>query len=135
MRLTCVERLCAHRALQAEHTGRRLGTLERELAGTTACLSAMQSNMERMEEALDATRAELNRTRGQVTQLAASFNPVQELALLRPSSVIATDAERVRRAQLRATSSRSPDPRAATAAMRKVEQMDREAMARYEEAR
>ena len=130
-----VQRLCAHRALQAEHTGRRLGTLERELAGTTACLSAMQSKMERMEEALEATSVELNRTRRQVTELATSFNPVQELALLRPSSVIATDAERVRRAQLRATSSRSPDPRAATAAMRNVEQMGREAMARYEAAK
>ena len=51
---------------------------------------------------------------------------------MRPSSVVANDAERIRRAQLRAVSSRSPDPRVATAAMRGVERIDRTAIARFE---
>ena len=51
---------------------------------------------------------------------------------MRPSSVVADDAHRIRRAQLRAVSSRSPDPRVATAAMHAVERIDRTAIARFE---
>ena len=50
------------------------------------------------------------------------------------ASAIANDAERVHRKRFRAMSARSPDPRAATAATRKVEHVELEAMARYDKA-
>ena len=92
----------------------------------------MKASLSEVRANLEVTQDELNRTRGQLSQLTASFRPVQELAIMRPSSVVADDAERIRRAQLRAVSSRSPDPRVATAAMRGVERIDRAAIARFE---
>ena len=120
-----LHRLSSHRAHHAGRTQERFAELESQF-------QAARMSIAELKATLDVTRDELNRTRGQVSQLAASFRPVQELALLRPSSVIADDAERIRRAQHRATSARSPDPRTATAAMRWVERMDRQAIARYE---
>ena len=125
-------RLCSHRAHHTARTEERLKLLEGHFASMSKALDTANAGVARLEEALDATRDDLNRVRGQLSQLTASFQPVQELALLRPASVITDDAERARRAYYRAISTRSPDPRAAAAAMRRVEQMDREALARHE---
>ena len=114
-----------------KRTDERLKHLEEQVDTMSEALDTANAAVARLEEALDATRDDLNRARGQLSQLTASFQPVQELALLRPASVITDDAERVRRAHYRAISTRSPDPRAAAAAMRRVEQMDREALARH----
>ena len=118
--------LCSHRAHCAAGADERFSKLEAQLQEVKASLSEVRANLE-------VTRDELNRTRGQLSQLTASFRPVQELAIMRPSSVVANGAERIRRAQLRAVSSRSPDPRVATAAMRGVERIDRTAIARFEQ--
>ena len=120
-----LQRLCSHRASCAAGADERFSKLEAQLQEVKASLSEVRANLE-------VTQDELNRTRGQLSQLTASFRPVQELAIMRPSSVVADDAERIRRAQLRAVSSRSPDPRVATAAMREVERIDRTAIARFE---
>ena len=120
-----LQRLCSHRASCAKGADERFSKLEAQLQEVKASLSEVRANLE-------VTQDELNRTRGQLSQLTASFRPVQELAILRPSSVVADNAERIRRAQLRAVSSRSPDPRVATAAMRGVERIDRAAIARFE---
>ena len=128
-----LDRLCSHRAHRAGKTQERFAELESQLQAARMSIAELRATLDEVNTILDVTRDELNRTRGQVSQLAASFRPVQELALLRPSSVIADDAERIRRAQHRAISARSPDPRTATAAMRRVERMDREAIARYEQ--
>ena len=120
-----LQRLCSHRASCAAGADERFSKLEAQLQEVKASLSEVRANLE-------VTQDELNRARGQLSQLTASFRPVQELAIMRPSSVVANDAERIRRAQLRAVSSRSPDPRVATAAMRGVERIDRAAIARFE---
>ena len=120
-----LQRLCSHRASCAAGADERFSKLEAQLQEVKASLSEVRANLE-------VTQDELNRTRGQLSQLTASFRPVQELAIMRPSSVVANGAERIRRAQLRAVSSRSPDPRVATAAMRGVERIDRTAIARFE---
>ena len=127
-----LHRLCSHRAHRAGKTRERFAELESQLQAARMSIAELRETLDKVNTNLDVARDELNRTRGQVSQLAASFRPVQELAILRPSSVIADDAERIRRAQHRATSARSPDPRTATAAMRWVERMDRQAIARYE---
>ena len=121
-----LQRLCSHRASCAAGADERLSKLEAQLQEVKASLSEVRANLE-------VTQDELNRTRGQLSHLTASFRPVEELAILRPSSVLADDAERIRRAQLRAVSSRSPDARVATAAMRRVERIDRTAIARCEQ--
>ena len=128
----CV-RLCAHRAYREKRTDARLQALEEQVKLLSKTLDVTNAEVKKLEVTLDATRDDLNRARGQLSQLTSGFAPVQELALLRPSSVITHTEERIRRAQYRAVSSRSPDPRAATAAMRRVEQMDRDAMARHED--
>ena len=120
-----LQRLCSHRASCAAGADERFSKLEAQLQVVKASLSEVRANLE-------VTQDELNRTRGQLSQLTASFRPVQELAILRPSSVIADNTQRIQRAQLRAVSSRSPDPRVATAAMRGVERIDRTAIARFE---
>ena len=121
-----LQRLCSHRASCAKGADERFSKLEAQLQEVKASLSEVRANLE-------VTQDELNRTRGQLSQLTASFRPVQELAIMRPSSVVADGThERIRRAQLRAVSSRSPDPRVATAAMRGVERIDRAAIARFE---
>ena len=134
-----LQRLCSHRASCAKGADERFSKLEAQLQVVKASLSEVSANLEGTKDELSEVRAnlevtqdELNRARGQLSQLTASFRPVQELAIMRPSSVVADDAERIRRAQLRAVSSRSPDPRVATAAMRGVERIDRTAIARFE---
>ena len=120
-----LQRLCSHRASCAAGADERFSKLEAQLQEVKASLSEVRTNLE-------GTRDELNRARGQLTELTASFRPVQELAIMRPSSVVADNAQRIHRAHLRAVSSRSPDPRVATAAMREVERIDRTAIARFE---
>ena len=124
-------RLCSHREHRMKRTDERLDALEKQVNTLATALDKANAEVKKLEVTLDATRDDLNRARGQLSQLTSGFAPVQELALLRPSSVITHTEERIRRAQYRAVSSRSPDPRAATAAMRRVEQMDRDAMARH----
>ena len=126
-------RLCSHREHRMKRTDERLDALEKQVNTLATALDKANAEVKKLEVTLDATRDDLNRARGQLSQLTSGFAPVQELALLRPSSVITHTEERIRRAQYRAVSSRSPDPRAATAAMRRVEQMDRDAMAKHED--
>ena len=129
------DRLCAHRAHRAQRIDRRLELLTQQLAECTSNLCKLGEDVALLERTMAETRAELRGIGTRMAQLEASFQPVQELALLRPATVIAEDGlDRVRRAHYRAVSSRSPDPRTAMAAMRRVEQMDRAAMARYEAA-
>ena len=125
-------RLCAHRVHRMKRTDARLHALEEQVKTLSNTIDIASAEVKRLEDALDATRDDLNRARGQLSQLTAGFTPVQELALLRPASVITDTDERIRRARYRAVSTRSPDPRTAAAAMRRVEQMDRDALARHE---
>ena len=136
-----LSRLCSHRAYAAQSVESRFSdqaSKDCHLDGLVSKLrdsvSMMRDDLAEAKRDLEVAKDDLYRVRRQVERLSDSFQPVQELALLRPSSVLTNDAERIRRAQHRATSSRSPDPRAATAAMRQVEQMDRRAIAMYEPA-
>ena len=116
-------RLCAHRQHRASTLDARLDR-EHDL---------QVSISESLERRLSALEASLGRLEGRLTTVEQHLQGLHETALLRPASVIHEEGlDRVRRAQLRAVSSRSPDPRTALSAMRCVEQMDRRAMARHE---
>ena len=119
-------RLCAHRQHRAATVDARLEHLERE-QGRAATI------IERQEGHIAALDASLRALETRLVTAERTLQCLQETALLRPTSVIREEGlDRVRRAQLRAVSSRSPDPRTALSAMRRVEQMDRRAMARHE---
>ena len=111
-------RLCAHREHRATALDARL---DREHASCVTSTGRLEQRLSTLEATLGGWMP--------------AWQGIHEMALLRPASVIQEEGiDRVRRAQLRAVSSRSPDPRAALSAMRKVEQMDRHAMARHESA-
>ena len=118
-------RLCAHREHRATALDARL---DREHAFCVTSTGRLEQRLSTLETTLGGLDARL-------AKIEHDLHGIHEMALLRPASVIHEEGiDRVRRAQLRAVSSRSPDPRAALSAMRKVEQMDRHAMARHESA-
>ena len=61
----------------------------------------LEADHSRAVRQLNAARDEINRMRGQLTQLNANFQTLQELAVLHPSSVIPSGSGRVQRTHLR----------------------------------
>ena len=109
---------------RAERTDERLRILQADAARLNTDIRAMTERLEELHTEVASLRVGLAR-------LTTTVHTHVELAITQPATVLAGGTfERARRAQLRAAS-RSPDPRAAAAAMHDLEQRDREALARY----
>ena len=87
--------------------------------------------MQNMTERLAHLETEVGALRANLDRLSSTVGAHLELAVTRPSTVLAGGTkDRARRAQLRA-SSRSPDPRAAAAAIQELDQLDSQSLAMY----